>query len=660
MKLNFYLEGAGLIVGIILWCASSVRYNIIDLKDKIYVHMVRMITILQGLNMIAYLIIRKNLLGLMAISEIIICISFLLMVWVWVYMNHYLLEVIYNKNYFSNKTYFIIGVPAFFDLLLILANWGTHEMFDVGKVEGSIRVVFNSWYKLPYTLAALSLVMYLAILISGQVRLREKKQYVFFIIPIFMLIMYYLQYRFKSTAFLGFGYSIVLLLLYIYSYNNIVKIDHLTHLPDGDTFKMMLDYRIGANQGMTVAMIALDDFKRVNREYGYNNGNRFIKLIAGYLEEQASEQCLSRYGGDKFAVIFEDNAGRNVEEWCEEILTRFKRPWKVGKLSHTLSVCISLVKYPDLAGNSAEILELLEYLNTYGKQHKRNQYIVCNDEFKYKMKRRIRITSILNEIIQERKMYVEYQPILDVKVNAYTRAEALFRLRDEHLGDILPEEFLPIAEENGFLIEIGYILIDKVCQYIKSFTEQGKTAPIISVNFFRQQIMAEDIEKRLTEIFQKYQLQPDMLAIELPEEVFSVQYEAVKNQMIQLNNKGFRFYLDGFGTGFLDLSHLMDLPFEIIKINKSMIKEAESKESIYLLVSAMTAVFEENGKMILGDGIESEHLKRIADLLFMDYLQGGYFCQSMSGEKAGEEFSREQVVKDIPDLEKMLASTLEE
>lgn len=660
MKLNFYLEGAGLIVGIILWLANSMRYSVIDLKDKIYVHMVRMVTALLGCNMIAYLIIRKNISGLMTVSEIIISISFLAMVWIWAYVNHYLMEVIYNKNSFSNGIYFIIGFPPFLNLLLVFANFGTHMVFDVGKVKGSIQVVFNSWYKVPYVLAATSLIIYLAIMMGGQKKLREKKQYVFFVIPIIMLVIYYFQYRFKSIAVLGFGYSIILLLIYIYNYNHNVKMDHLTHLPDGDKFKMMLDYRVGVNQNMIVAMIALDDFKRVNQEYGYSNGDLFLKAIAGYLEKQAPRQCLLRYSGDKFAVVFDNGTEESVEEWCKEVLGRFEHSWKVGNLNHKLSVCITSVKYPEQADNTKEILELLEYLNNYAKCHKKNQYIVCNDEFKDKMRRRLRITDILNEMIQNRQVMVEYQPILEVAANAYTRAEAVFRLRDEQLGEVLPEEYFPIAEENGFLVEIGYMIIDKICQYIKFMKNQGIQAPVISVNFSRQQIMAEDVNIKITEILNRYGLQPEEIAIELPDEVFSVQFEAVRTRIMQLGESGLRFYLDGFGMGFLDLSHLLDLPFEIIKIDKKMIREAEKKDSIYLLVSAMNAVFEESGKMILGDGIESEHLKEMADLLFMHYLQGSYLCELMTGELAKEEFEKEQVVADMPDFEELVASALEE
>lgn len=424
-----------------------------------------------------------------------------------------------------------------------------------------------------------------------------------------------------------------------------IYLDTLTRLPDGEAFKTILERRIQSGQNLTIVMVSLDDFKRVNAEFGYQNGDKFIQSVATYIEENSPKESVSRYRGDKFAIIFEDITEEDARAWCEKVMEHFTAPWRVGKLVHKLTVCISVVEYPRLAGDLTEIIELLEYLNSYAKSNKKNQYIICDDVFKKKMERRAHIVSILKEVIEKGKMYVNYQPILDVKANRYSRAEALFRLKDDQLGDISPGEFFPIAEENGYVIEIGYVLIDKVCQYIKSFLDAGEEAPIVSVNFARQQIMASDVDKKIFAILEKYQLSPEYLAIELPEEVFSVQYNVVKGQMMKLYEKGIRFYLDGFGTGFMDLIHLIELPFDIIKMNKNLIRASEHNETIYLLISAMTAVFEENNKQTLGDGIESDKLKELADLLFMDYLQGYYFSKPVSEEEMREYFQQRDVVE---------------
>lgn len=659
MYMNFYLEVAAFVICIILWVASSLRYKVLDLRDKIYVYMLRIVTILAPLNLISCAIIRKSVFNLMWLSELIVDLSFLLMVLIWFYINTYLLETIHRKNTIAISGYAVTGLPFLITFILVLINWGTHNIFTVCKVDDSVQIVFNSWYKIPYILAAVCLITYLAIVFGNYQNLIKQRQAVFFAVPFIMLAGYYLQYLLKTIAVLGFTYAIVLLLLYLYSYNYNTKIDGMTRIANREAFQKMLDYRIGTNRNMTVAMIALNDFKRVNREYGYLNGNAFIKEIAKYIEEVSPKKCIARYGGDVFGVILEDFTEEETKEWCDQILERFEHSWKVDKISHTMTACVTLVRYPDMADNMAEILDLLGYLNSYAKQYKNNQCIVCNTEFKEKRQRSVRIASILKEVIQDGKMYVKYQPILDVEANAYTRGEALFRLKDGLLGDISPAEFFPIAEENGYVIEIGYVLIDKICQFIRSFIDAGENAPIISFNFSRQQIMVDDVESRILEILNKYELAPDCIAIELSEEVFSTQFDKAKERVEGMAEHGFRFYLDGFGTGLLDMSHLMELPFEIIKMHKKIIHDAEEHENMYLLVSAMTAVFEENGKKILGDGIESEHLKEIADMLFMNYLQGYYFSEPVTEERAKEEFLKTDIVENAPNLNDIMNSIME-
>lgn len=638
MKLNFYLEVAAFILGIILWIAGSAKYNIIDLKDKIYIHMVRMVTVLLGLNCISYLIIRKNISVLQWFAEIVICLSFLLIVLIWFSFNTYLLEIIYNKNCISTKTYLYIGFPVFLDFILILANWGTHKLFDVTKVDCCIQVVFNTWYKLPYILAGVSAFIYLTILLKHQKKLRSMKQHIFFVIPIILLVAYCLQYRYKAIAILGFAYILILIMLFIGTYNYMGKIDRLTKLPNEETFEKMLNYHVGLNQNLQVMLIALNDFKRVNYEYGYANGNKFIEMIAAYLEEHAPRNCIARYGGDKFAVIFEDATEEDIKKWSGEVLERFDHTWYVGNLSHKLSVCITMVKYPELASNSGEILELLENLNAFAKKQKKKQFVICDDSFSEKMRRRARINAILEETSLNDRIELFYQPILNVEKDAYTRAEVVVRLKGDELGVVTWQEFSSIAEENGVIAEIGYLVIKKVCTFIKSFAEDGKKAPIISMKFSRQQFMIEDGVEKVLSILKEYELTPEAIAIELSGEAFSAQYEDVKLRMLTMYEKGFRFYLGDFGRGLLNITYLLTLPFEIVKINKDVIDEAMKNESIYLLFSALIAVFEENGKRTLGDGIESESLKGVTDMLFMNYLQGDYYCEVMNENDIKNEF----------------------
>ncbi len=654
MVINIYMEFAAFIFSFIICVATCTRYKIVDLKGKIYIHMVRLATLITGVNLLSCMFHNNNMKFSGAIITVTASFSLFAMLWNWMYLTLYLMEVVRNNNNFSKRTYIVTGLPLLINLIFILFNTYTHTMFEIKRVDGDFGIIFNEGYLVTFILSICSFIYYLYQMLKGRGIIIEKKQTILFVVPFILIIIYFLQYKYCYTALVGFGYTVVLFLIYLYSYNRTVKIDSLTRLPDGSVLKQMLDYRIGQKRSMIVAMITLDDFKQVNREYGYHNGNRFLKLIAKYMKNESPKQCLARYSGDKFSVIFDECDIEQVRSWCERILKRFEKSWELGKLQHKLSVCISLVEYPTMAISSEQIFDLLEHMNIYGKKNKRNQYIECNNEFKDKMQRRLHIASILSEVVQEKKMYVEYQPILEVAANRFTRLEALFRLKDSELGDVSPAEFFPIAEENGYIVDIGYILLEKVCQYLKEFYDKSDNMPIVSVNFYRQQIMDENLEVRVKEIIDKYQIPTENIAFELPESVFSVQYNAVKEQIEKLNQLGCRFYLDGFGNAFLDLPHLMELPFEVIKFNKNMIREAENNDSIYLLVSALTAVFEENGKMILGDGIESEHLKEMADLLFMDFLQGYYLCEPLSGEDVNEEIKKTDIVQDMSVLDELL------
>ncbi len=668
MKLNFFMEISGFVICILLCFATSARYNLIDLKDRLYVRMTHVVTVFSAANILSYVIIRNNIFELRPIAYIGIYMSFWLLVWILYYMTLYFQESMNRKNSISAYEYIIYGLTSFANFISLVINWGKHFIFDLCKIDSNLQVVFNSFYIVPYILAGISLFVLTLHIIKFRHTILQTNQKIFFLIPVLFVFAYYLQFRFKAVATFGFSCSIILLLLYLYSYNYNEKIDHLTNLPNEHSFKKMIDYRIGNDQHMHVIMVTLNDFKHVNREYGYGNGNDFIKAIGDYLSSISPRNCVARYGGDQFGIILDGESEDVLENWTTEVINRFREPWQINKLKLQIAVSVVAVTYPEMGNSTGEIEELLAYLNQIAKKQKQSQVIVCDDVYKEKMIRKTQITSILKEVISGGNMFVEYQPIYDPRDNAYTKGEALFRLKDPVLNDISPAEFFPIAEENGYVIDIGYVLVDKVCQYIKSFMDAGEKPPVISVNFSRQQLMAENVGEKLLSILGKYDLQPEAIAIELPEEVFAVQYEDVKQSFNRLYNMGFHFYLDGFGTGFLDLSHLMELPFDLIKINKGMIRDAERDDTIYLLVSAMTAVFEENGKMILGDGIESERLKEITDMLFMDYMQGYYFSAPVSDEEARSLFLQKDIFErkknDIQgtdeDIEDILASINEE
>lgn len=358
MKLNFYLECATALIGIVLWCACSRRYNILDLKDQIYLKMIRCTTVMAILNLLACIIIRRNWFPFRIISGIIICISFIYMVGILMHLNMYLKESICSKNSVTSNQFVWFGFPLFLMGLALLVNCGTQYIYGVTQADGNIQIVFNALYKIPYILAICSLAIYSAQLLKGRNKLIAKRQYCFFAVPVLLLVTYYLQYRFKSTLILGFGYSLMLLVIYIYSYSTVMRSDDLTHLPDIYGFERMVAYRVGTEQPFEIMIITLQDWKKIQLQSGYEHTNYALVRIADYLKRLILGNVIARHGNHFFIILEGDNyeMSQNLETKISE---RFQREWTIENEKENMNVHIEHATYTE---NSPDIQTIMNWV----------------------------------------------------------------------------------------------------------------------------------------------------------------------------------------------------------------------------------------------------------------------------------------------------------
>ncbi len=651
MGINYQFDMVAFIILVILTVYTLDKYSIIDLKDRIYVYGIRSGVCIAALNLVVMMIFyykNADLYRFAIIGNMIFLIAYGFFAYL---VLCYTIAVIYKYNTFLNIIFLIAIIPQVF----VIIGCVTKIFGDgIAIVNDSLEVSRGNEYYIVIGIILLYFIITLLVSLANRHKMVDREQHSVYIVPTVCIIGCSIQFFLQNAEILSFVFAIGILIDYLALKKRVVTRDNLTGLPNMDSFWNMVDYRIAQKKSMDVVLISLDDYRLVNQEFGHVNGNKFIQVIGEYIVANSPKGSVARYGGDEFAVVFNKSENISIDEWANMIFQRFKEPWIVDELKYTITVTISMLEYPTLADSTEKIMSLLEYTNSYAKRNGKNAIIKCDEEFKVKMYRRSKILSFLKRVVEESSMYVFYQPIYDVKDGNYKMAEALFRLTDEELGNVPPFEFFPIAEEAGCVAQIGYILIDKVCAYIASFKTKVKDLPTISVNFSRQQLLYEGALDKILSIIAKYDIPTSCLAIEIPEEAFAHNYYRVAEKVKEFDRKGIQFYLDGFGTGFLDLSNVLNLPFKLIKINKRMMWDSEKNDSIYLLVSALTAVFDENGKKILAEGIESENLKSIADLLFMNYLQGYYFCEPMNEDAAAGFFLREPNHENQEKLEERL------
>ena len=296
------------------------------MKDRIYMNMIRSSTVVAVCNLFACVMIRKNWLSFRLAAGVIVCIAFLYMVSILMYLNIYIKECIDNNNAIATKDYVLLGIPSFVNALLLLVNCGTQYVFGLTQMEGNMQVVFNSWYKIPYLLVIISIIIYLFLMFKGRNILLAKKQYEIFLIPLILVIVYYIQYRFKSVLVINFGVSIVLLLLYVFAYGTVLRRDDLTHMPELYGFEKMLAYRSGLQQNMLVVVLTILNWDKKQQEYGYEKTNHFLKHIARYLMRNTAPNAIARRN-HQFYIILENEDFEHQERWLEEVAKRFEHDW---------------------------------------------------------------------------------------------------------------------------------------------------------------------------------------------------------------------------------------------------------------------------------------------------------------------------------------------
>ena len=309
------------------------------MKDRIYMNMIRSSTVVAVCNLFACVMIRKNWLSFRLAAGIIVCIAFLYMVSILMYLNIYIKECIDNNNAIATKDYVLLGIPSFVNALLLLVNCGTQYVFGLTQMEGNMQVVFNSWYKIPYLLVIISIIIYLFLMFKGRNILLAKKQYEIFLIPLILVIVYYIQYRFKSVLVINFGVSIVLLLLYVFAYGTVLRRDDLTHMPELYGFEKMLAYRSGLQQNMMVVVLTILDWDKKQQEYGYEKTNHFLKHIARYLMRNTAPNAIARRN-HQFYIILENEDFEHQERWLEEVAKRFEHDWMTHHTKAVFSIRI--------------------------------------------------------------------------------------------------------------------------------------------------------------------------------------------------------------------------------------------------------------------------------------------------------------------------------
>ena len=545
----------------------------------------------------------------------------------------YILFVTKNGEITVVEKYLAIGVVVI-EILLICSSPFTGFIFKFSKSGVYERGI---GLYLLYGLALFVMINCLMMTIKYRYMLSaEQRNAVYFYSVASIMVVIYQMYN-ERLLLTNFACTISLLLMYLSIQNPGEYVENDIKTLNQKAFIKMCRMNVKGGRPFTIVAFELDGFKYINEVLGVSNGKDLIASVADFLHKNFQKKKIFHLSGIRFALITSRN---NAEEIVEKINKRFSSPWDVSGVDVVLTPRICLAKYPDHVNTIEEIMYAIDYSIQEAVENTFNNVVYVNREFLNKKNRETRIEQIIKNAMENDGFQVYYQPIYDVKTKSFSSAEALVRMTDEEMGIIFPDEFIPIAEKSGSIIKLGEIVFDKVCRFLNSEDSLRLGIQFVEVNLSVVQCMQEDLAGRLLGIMDYYQIDYSRINLEITETANFGNNEILVNNMNTLIDKGITFSMDDYGTGFSTTNYLIELPFRIVKIDKSIVWAAMDDSKALKILKYTVAMLRSLELKIVAEGVETLEQADILKRMGCNYLQGYYYSRPVT-EKEYIDFLQE-------------------
>lgn len=540
-----------------------------------------------------------------------------------VYYIHSSIHLSRKKHYW----YILVFTPVFIGAVLLILNNFNQCMFYFDE-SGAYK--YGPLHSYLYVGSACYVFYAIFYLIRYFKCLSKGTRIALFGIILNSFILIGIQYAYPVILMTGTSIMIDFLIMYLSFENPWDYIDNLTSLMNRKAFCYFMQKIDFKNEPKVLYTVSLNNFKIVNDIFGNETGDEIVKLVSEKLVQLYGGANVFRYSGDIFLVLLPVAKENSVHKEMEQL---FKDPWFIGSTEIILSASICETHSFVLQEFRERIIKVIDYGIVELKRRGSSQYLQMDlDEVK-RMIREEEIELVLRRAIDNRSFEVYYQPILTVKEKKFSSAEALVRLIDPEYGFISPGEFIPLAEKNGLILQIGDIVFEKVCQFIKENNIEQYGIKYIEVNLSVVECMQNKLYERLLNIMDKYKVDYKLVNFEVTETVAIISGESVINNMEKLIERGAQFSLDDFGSGFSNFANVMKLPFRIVKIDKSMVWEAMASERIMNSLKYIILMIKDLNMEIVAEGVENPEQADTLENLGCDHFQGFYYSKPLPGEQ---------------------------
>ncbi|MEN1941614.1 EAL domain-containing protein [Luteimonas sp. MJ174] len=416
----------------------------------------------------------------------------------------------------------------------------------------------------------------------------------------------------------------------------LANFDSLTNLPNRSLLAERLSRTIvrARREGSRVAVLFLDidRFKDINDSLGHAVGDRILRAAAARLQQAVGPgQTVARLGGDEFTVILEDlAAAEDAERVAREIIMAFEAPLMPDdgqEVSVSTSIGISL--YPDHAQVPTELLKRADAAMYQAKAAGRRTWMRYNDSMEAAIRRRATLAGALHKALDRGELRVVYQPRQALASSRITGAEALLRWTSPEHGEIPPADFIPLAEENGMILEIGEWVLREACLAARRWRDHGLSEVRVSVNMSVLQLLRGDFAEVVRGVLDDTGVPAQALELELTESMLMANAAQTAHKLQAFRELGVSLAIDDFGTGYSSLAYLKRLPITTIKIDKTFIADICNDREGASITTTVIAMAHGLGLSVVAEGVETGEQARFLTRNHCDEIQGFWVSQPL-------------------------------
>ncbi|MEP7183236.1 MAG: EAL domain-containing protein [Betaproteobacteria bacterium] len=411
--------------------------------------------------------------------------------------------------------------------------------------------------------------------------------------------------------------------------------DTLTGLPNRLYFKDQLVRTLAHahrdRERFALLFIDLDFFKRVNDSLGHTAGDDVLREAASRLRGGLRDtDTLARLGGDEFTVVVSDiRSSRDPRVVAEHLIAALSAPFVVDSQEHFLSASIGIALYPDDGLTADELLRNADTAMYRAKDTGRGRCVFFEERMNLVAVARVRSERDLRRAVDEGEFVLHYQPLQDLGSGAIVAAEALLRWQHPERGLLSPEHFIGLAEETGLIDRLGEWVLREACAELGALQHAGIPLPSVSVNVSARQFRQTDFVSTVGDILRVTATPPGGLEIEITESLLLDANADVVRALDELKALGVRIALDDFGTGYSSLSYLKRFPVDVVKIDRSFVKDLPDDESSSAITGAIILMSHALHKQVVAEGVATAEQAAFLRRLGCDRLQGFYLSKPL-------------------------------